>query len=111
MLLVAAQAASPQFYRLMPWTYTPSLAKAFPSKDYITDYFSALTGVNYTFDMLSWRSSDVGRFHPLIQQKQMETGKGRESTPQDVSPRRLWPAAAPGGQKGLSSGKRPHFLH
>jgi hypothetical protein len=34
--------------------------------------------------MLSYKSSDVGYFNPLIQQKRMYTGKGQQDVPQGM---------------------------
>ena len=34
--------------------------------------------------MLTWNSSSIGNFIPLIQQKRMFTGKGQESVPQGM---------------------------
>lgn len=84
LLTAAAQGASPNSYMLMPWTYTPSLALTFSSVDEPVQYFESVTGKPYNFSMLSWNSSDVGAFLPLIQQKKMITGKGQGSIPQNM---------------------------
>jgi len=34
--------------------------------------------------MLTWNSSDIGYFNPLIQQKRILTGKGQEDVPQEI---------------------------
>lgn len=34
--------------------------------------------------MLTWNSSDIGYFNPLIQQKRMFTGKGQLDVPQKI---------------------------
>lgn len=44
LLLTAAQGAyagtpTPNAYKLMPWTYVPSIATAFPTPDYPVEYF------------------------------------------------------------------------
>ena len=39
LLLVAAQAAAPDTYRLAPWTYTPSLALSFATEEEPMWYF------------------------------------------------------------------------
>ena len=43
-----------------------------------------MTGRNYTWDMLSYRSTDLGAFMPLIQQKRLVTGKEEGTRPQTV---------------------------
>jgi hypothetical protein len=43
-----------------------------------------VTGRNYTWDMLSLRSTDLGAFMPLIQQKRLVTGKEEGTRPQTV---------------------------
>jgi hypothetical protein len=45
---------------------------------------SAVTGQPYNFSMLTWKSSDIGYFNPLIQQKRMYTGKGQTDVPQEM---------------------------
>ena len=82
-LLLAAQSSSSS-YALRPWEFTPSLALTFPSKSHPTDYFGQLVGRNLTFGDLSWNSSDIGRFMPLIQQKKMQTGKNQNHMPQSI---------------------------
>jgi len=69
---------------LTPWLYTPSLAVSYPAQDTPLQYFSTVTGQEYTYNMLSWNSSDIGRFDPLIQQKKLETGKSAGTIPQSV---------------------------
>jgi hypothetical protein len=44
----------------------------------------AVTGLNYTMSQLSWNSSQIGAFHPLIQQKRLQTGKAKDSVAQGV---------------------------
>lgn len=34
--------------------------------------------------MLTWNSSDIGHYHPLIQQKRLDTGKAAGSVPQTI---------------------------
>lgn len=34
--------------------------------------------------MLTWNSSDIGYFNPLIQQKRIFTGKGQADAPQEI---------------------------
>jgi hypothetical protein len=36
---MAASAGAPEAYRLAPWTYKPSIALTFPTKDYPVEYF------------------------------------------------------------------------
>ena len=43
-----------------------------------------MTGRNYTWEMLSYRSTDLGSFMPLIQQKRLVTGKEEATRPQTV---------------------------
>jgi hypothetical protein len=47
-------------------------------------YPFAVTGQAYNFSMLTWNSSDIGYFNPLIQQKRMFTGKGQLDVPQKI---------------------------
>ena len=47
-------------------------------------YVAAETETNLTFNDLSWRQTDIGRFMPLIQQKKMFTGKRRFTLSQDI---------------------------
>jgi hypothetical protein len=108
-LLLTAAKTLPS-YTLRPWEYTPSLALTFPdalypasylskgmcSKLYIHNlnewklwtsfslYMTAETGTNLTFNDLSWRQTDIGRFMPLIQQKKLFTGKRRLTSSQDI---------------------------
>lgn len=49
----------------------------------LTQYLSLIllvTGFPYNYSMLSWNSSDIGHFTPLVQQKRMFTGKGLNNT-------------------------------
>lgn len=82
-LLLAAQSSSSS-YALRPWEFSPSLALTFPSSTYPVEYFSHLTGTNMSYGDLSWNSSDVGHFMPLIQQKKIKTGKSKHDSPQHV---------------------------
>lgn len=79
-----ASAPNPTAYLLQPWLFRPSLGLTFPSANAPLDYFEQITGTVYNFSMLTWNSSEIGRFHPLIQQKKIATGKSRGDTPQYV---------------------------
>jgi hypothetical protein len=80
----AAAAGAPEAYRLAPWLYRPSLALSFSTREEPLEYFSNLTGSPYDYSQLSWNSSDLGGFLPLIQQKRMRTGRRQGSAPQDM---------------------------
>jgi hypothetical protein len=84
LLEAGAQAASPQGYPFVPWLYTPFIGIGFPSKDAPLEYFSSVTGVNYTLDMLSWNPDAIGSYHPLVQHKRLRTGKAASTLPKDV---------------------------
>ncbi|KAG7670845.1 hypothetical protein KSW81_004278 [Nannochloris sp. 'desiccata'] len=89
LLLAAAQgmatsAGDPEAYRLSPWIYTPSIGVTFSTKNAPMEYFEQVTGQAYNFSMLTWNSSDIGYFNPLIQQKRIFTGKGQADAPQEI---------------------------
>jgi hypothetical protein len=75
---------SPTTYQLAPYMYTVFAALSFPSQDWPLQYFSNVTGSPYTYDMLSYKDTDVGAFHPLVQQKLLLTGKANGDWPQTV---------------------------
>ena len=43
-----------------------------------------MTGRNYTYPMLSYKSDELGAFMPLIQQKRLLTGKAQGDVAQGV---------------------------
>lgn len=79
-----AGSENPEAYKLTPWLYEPFVALAFEKPDSPLEYFSETTGIDYNYSMLSWNSSHLGQYHPLIQQKLLATGKKQGSVPQEV---------------------------
>jgi hypothetical protein len=43
-----------------------------------------VTGTSYNYSQLSYKVTDIGAFHPLIQQKTLLTGKREGDWPQSV---------------------------
>jgi hypothetical protein len=84
LLLAGAQASSPEGYPLVPWLFTPFVGIGYPSKEAPLEYFTSVTGVNYTLDMLSWNPDAIGSHLPLIQHKRLRTGKAAGVLPKDV---------------------------
>ena len=82
--MTAEAAGTPGSHVLTPWLFTPSLGLTFPTENYPLEYFQNATGNAYNHTMLSWNSSMIGNFHPLIQQKKMETGKAAGTFPQNA---------------------------
>ena len=62
-----------------------------------------MTGANYTFSMLSYKSTDVAAFEPRIQHKRIVTGKRKGDWPQSVG----GPGEAGGERAGRAGGQRP----
>lgn len=79
LLRLGAVAADPTSFHLRPWEYTPSLALTFSSATEPLEYF----GLD-SFSQLSWNRSEVGRFLPLIQHKQVRTGKAAKDLPHAI---------------------------
>ncbi|RMZ54053.1 hypothetical protein APUTEX25_002630 [Auxenochlorella protothecoides] len=79
-LLLAAKQLHPTTWQLMPWTYTPQLALAFPTEDAPLRFFQQTTGAPMAVQDLSYRASDIGRYLPLIQQRALSTGQAANST-------------------------------
>lgn len=93
LLLLAAKNLYPTAWKLMPWVYTPQLALAFANQSAPMDFFEAATGQAMQATELSFKSTDIGAYLPMVQQKAMATGLAANSTPQWV---RSCGEAAPG---------------
>ncbi|KAI3426439.1 hypothetical protein D9Q98_008807 [Chlorella vulgaris] len=83
-LLTSAQMSNPQHYRLAPYFYTVFNALSFPTQEWPVEYFSNVTGTSYNYSQLSYKVTDIGAFHPLIQQKTLLTGKREGDWPQST---------------------------
>lgn len=69
-------------YQIMPWLYTPELAIAFENETSPQDILGAAAGgLAVPLTNLSYRSTDIGYYLPLIQQKTLATGIAAGSLP------------------------------